>query len=230
MMEIIEISTVFGLILTIFAYMVGEFVRKKIDIDVLSPFLIAVVFIIVVLIVFDIDYEIYNKSASYISYLLTPATICLAVPLYEQLNFLKSNIKAIIIAITAGSVSSMVCVYAMSLLFRLDYNQYITLLPKSITTAIAMGVNEEYGGYVTLTILAIMITGVTGNSLAVLLCKVAKIRHPISKGLAIGTSSHGVGTAKAIEIGEVEGAMSGLAIVVAGIATVTFISFFVAIY
>ncbi|MFI3225806.1 MAG: LrgB family protein [Clostridia bacterium] len=230
MIDILQASSVFGLLLTIVAYKVGEFASRKLKISILSPFLATVLIVIAFLLVFDIDYEVYEKGASYLTYLLTPATICLAISLYEQIELLKNNLKAIVISVTAGAISSMICVYIMSRLFQLDYSTYLTILPKSITTAIALGVAEEYGCQVTIMILAIMVTGVTGNSLAVLICKLAKIKNPISRGLAIGTSSHGVGTAKAIEMGEIEGAMSGLAIVISGIATVAFISFFVMLY
>lgn len=229
-MEILQASTVFGLFLTLFAYKIGDIISKKLKIEIFSPYLVTVLLVIAFLVVFDIDFEIYNQGASYLTYLLTPATICLAIPLYEQISLLKSNIKAIIISVTAGALASMTSIFIMANLFGFTYDQYVTILPKSITTAIALGVADEYGCQASVMILAVMISGITGNSLAVFLCRVAKIKNPVSRGLAIGTSSHGVGTSKAIEIGEVEGAMSGLAIVIAGIATVTFISFFVMLY
>lgn len=229
-MGILEISTVFGLLLTILSYMIGVAIQKKVKIDALSPFLLSILIIIAVLLVLDVDYETYNASASYLVYLLTPTTVCLAIPLYEQMTALKNNYKAILIAVIAGSLSSMGSIYLMARLFSLTTEQYTTLLPKSITTAIAMGVIEEYGGIVSLTIIAIVITGVLGNCFAVIICNVAKIKHPISQGLAIGTASHGSGTAKALQMGEIQGAMSGLAMVIAGIVTVAFASFFVMIY
>ena len=152
--------------------------------------------------------------------LLTPATICLAVPLYEQIELLKKNYKAIIIGIVAGVVTSMTSVLLLVLLFRLDYASYVTLLPKSITTAIGMGVSEELGGYVPITVAVIIVTGVIGNMLAETVCRAFKIYDPVAKGIAIGSSSHAIGTAKAMEMGEVEGAMSSLSIVVSGILTV----------
>ena len=168
----------------------------------------------------------YYSGAQYLSYLLTPATVCLAVPLYEKLEVLKKNWRAILIGIVSGVLTTLLCILAMSLMFGLSHEEYVTLLPKSITTAIGMGVSEELGGYVTLTVAVIIITGVLGNIFAPLICRVFRIREPIAKGIAIGTSSHAVGTAKAMEMGEVEGAMSSLSIAISGLLTVVGASVF----
>ena len=178
----------------------------------------------VVLIIGKVDYESYNAGAKYLSWLLTPATVCLAIPLYEQFELLKSNCAAIILGIASGVVTSLVTVLVLSVVFGLTHEQYVTLLPKSITTAI--GVSEELGGIVTITVAVIVVTGVIGNILAEFICKVFRITDPIAKGVAIGTSAHAVGTAKAIEMGEIEGAMSSLSIAVAGILTVVGASVF----
>ena len=162
----------------------------------------------------------------FLSYLLTPATMCLAVPLYEKLEVLKKNWRAILIGIVSGVLTTLLCILAMSLMFGLSHEEYVTLLPKSITTAIGMGVSEELGGYVTLTVAVIIITGVLGTIFAPLICRVFRIREPIAKGIAIGTSSHAVGTAKAMEMGEVEGAMSSLSIAISGLLTVVGASVF----
>ena len=167
-----------------------------------------------------------NAGAYYISFLLTPATICLAVPLYEQFKLLKKNWKAVVAGIVSGVVSSLVCIFLMALLFRFDHQTYVTFLPKSITTAIGMGVAEELGGYVSLAVVVIVITGVLGNVIADAVLKLFKIEEPIAKGIAIGSSSHAVGTAKAMEIGQIEGAMSSLSIVVCGLLTVIGASLF----
>ena len=172
------------------------------------------------------DYDTYNQSGQYISYLLTPATVCLAVPLYQQMELLKKNLKAVVIGIVSGVLASLVSVLILAKLFRLSHEQYVTLLPKSITTAIGMGVSEELGGIVTITVAVIIITGVLGNMFAEYICKLFRIKSPISRGLAIGTASHAVGTARAMELGEVEGAMSSLAIVVCGLCTVIGASIF----
>ena len=172
------------------------------------------------MLIFRIDYKEYNEGAKYISYLLTPATVCLAVPLYEQLSLLKKNFMAVAVGILSGVLASLVSVLALAKLFDLNHQQYVTLLPKSITTAIGMGVSEELGGLVTITVAVIVITGILGNVIAEFICKVFKIHEPIAKGLALGTASHAIGTAKAMEMGQIEGAMSSLAIAVAGLLTV----------
>ncbi len=174
----------------------------------------------------NIDYEVYNEGAKFLSWLLTPATVCLAIPLYEQWDLLKHNHKAVLLGLTAGVVTSLVTVLVLSLLLGLSHEEYVTMLPKSITTAIGMGVSEELGGYVTITVAVIIVTGVLGNMFGELICKVFKIEEPISKGLAFGSAAHAIGTAKAMEIGEIEGAMSSLAIAVSGILTVILSSVF----
>lgn len=162
----------------------------------------------------------------YLSYLLTPATVCLAIPLYQQIVLLKKNMMAILLGIIAGVLSSLGSVLALSFVFGLEHEYYVTLLPKSITTAIGMGVSEELGGIVTITVAVILITGIFGNVMGETICKLFHIYEPIAVGLAFGTSSHAVGTAKALELGEIEGAMSSLSIAVAGILTVIGASIF----
>ena len=172
------------------------------------------------------DYEIYNEGAKYLSWLLTPATVCLAIPLYEQWELLRKNYKAILIGIVSGVLTSLTTVLVLALIMGLSHEEYVTLLPKSITTAIGMGVSEELGGYVTITVAVIIITGVLGNMFGELICRIFKITEPISKGLALGSAAHAIGTAKAVELGEVEGAMSSLSIAVSGILTVILASIF----
>lgn len=218
-----------GLCLSLLSYMIGMAIKKKLKLGIFNPLLISIIMSITVLIIGKVDYEAYNTSAKYLSYFLTPATVCLAIPLYEQWELLKKNYKAVILGLLAGALTSMTTVFVLSKLCGLDHAEYVTLLPKSITTAIGMGVSEELGGYVTITVAVIVITGVLGNMFGEAACKIMKITEPISKGLAIGASSHAIGTSKAMEIGEVEGAMSGLAIAVSGIITVIFVSFFAAL-
>lgn len=176
------------------------------------------------------DYESYENSAQYLSYLLTPATVCLAVPLYQQMTLLKKNLAAVACGILAGVLASLGSVLLLAFLFGLEHDVYVTLLPKSITTAIGMGVSEELGGLVTITVAVIIVTGVIGNVIGEAVCKLFRIYEPIAKGLALGTSSHAIGTAKALEMGEVEGAMSSLAIAVAGLLTVIGASVFAGFY
>ena len=215
-----------GVVLSLVAYLLGTALKKKLKLGIFNPLLISIVIAIIVLLIGKIDYDIYNEGAKYLSWLLTPATVCLAIPLYEQWELLKQNYKAVLCGLLAGTVTSLTTVFILSKLFSLSHEEYVTLLPKSITTAIGMGVSEELGGYVTITVAVIIITGVLGNIFGELICKLFKITEPISKGLAFGASSHAIGTAKALEIGEVEGAMSGLAIAVSGILTVALSSVF----
>ena len=220
MNEILSESVYFGFVATLGAYLLGSWLRKKTGIAVLNPLLTASLLIIAVLLAGRIDYEVYNEGAQYVSYLLTPATVCLAIPLYRQLRLLRENLAAVAGGIAAGVAASAASIFVLSMLFGLSHEHYVTLLPKSITTAIGMGVSEEAGGVVTLTVVSIIITGILGNVAAEFLFRVFKIQSPIARGLSLGTSAHAIGTAKALELGEVEGAMSSLAIAVAGLLTV----------
>ncbi len=226
MQNLLTDSVFFGVTLSIVAYLIGDLIKKKTGLGIFNPLLISIAICIAVLAVSGVDYDTYNASAHYLSWFLTPATVCLAVPLYEQLELLKKNWQAMLLGIGTGVLTSVVTVLVLAKLLGLNHQEYVTLLPKSITTAIGMGVSEELGGYVTITVAVIIITGVLGNILAELICKVFKIEHPIAKGLAIGSASHAIGTAKAMEMGEVEGAISSLAIAVAGVLTVVVASVF----
>lgn len=226
MKEIILNSAYFGIALSIFIYFLSLKIRSKTKLEFLNPLLISIILIIIFLLSLKIDYETYNSSAKYLSYLLTPATVCLAIPLYKQINLLKKNTKAVIIGISVGVITSLGSIFLMSYLLGLTHAQFVSLLPKSVTTAIGVGISEELGGIPSITIAAIVLTGNLGNLLAVWICKLFKIKEPIAVGLAIGTSSHALGTTKALEIGEVEGAMSSLSIAVAGLLTVIFASVF----
>lgn len=222
----IESSLYFGAVLSVIAYFIGVVINKKTKLSFLNPLLIGIILVIVVLAIFDIDYQIYNNTAKYISYLLTPATVSLAIPLYNQVQLLKSHFKAIICGVLAGVMSSLSSVLAFAWIFQFTHEEYVTFLPKSITTAIGMGVVEELGGYVSITVAAIIITGIIGNICAEWILKLFHIHHPIAKGIAIGSASHAIGTTKAMQIGEIEGAMSSLAIVVSGLITVVAASIF----
>ena len=159
-------SAFFGVVISLLAYELGMLLKKKFGLPIFNPLLISIAVVIVFLAVFDINYQNYNDGAKYLSYLLTPATVCLAIPLYEQMEALKKNIKAILAGILSGVLTSLTVVLALALIFNLNHKMYVTLLPKSITTAIGMGVSEELGGAVTITVAVIIITGVLGNMLA----------------------------------------------------------------
>ncbi|WP_286152315.1 LrgB family protein [Sporofaciens musculi] len=226
MKEFLVDSLFFGAVLSLAAYEAGLLLKRRFKLAVFNPLLIATVAVMAVLTLLKIEYRHYNESAKYISYLLTPATVCLAVPLYQQMELLKKNLKAVIGGITAGVLSSLLSIFLLARLFSLNHEQYVTLLPKSITTAIGMGISEELGGIQTITVAVIIITGIFGNVTAEIICKIFRIHNPVAKGLAIGTASHAIGTAKAMEMGEIEGAMSSLAIAVAGLLTVMGASIF----
>lgn len=226
MRNLLAESTFFGVLISIIGYEIGLFLRRKFKLAIFNPLLISIIFVIIVLLAFHVKYNSYNSGAKYLSYLLTPATICLAVPLYEQMELLKNNLKAILTGIISGVAASLGSILLFSLLFHFSHREYATLLPKSITTAIGMGVSEELGGIVTITVTVIIVTGVLGNIIAEKVCKIFRIKDPIAKGVAIGTAAHAIGTAKAMEMGEVEGAMSSLAIAVAGLITVVGASVF----
>lgn len=220
MKEILMSSEHFGFVLSIFIFLLAIQIKLWLGWDFLNPLLLSTIMIVGILLLSDIPYEEYKQGAGLLNYFLTPATVCLAIPLYKQWNLLKNNFKAVILGILAGTLSSIVSILLLGLAFHLPNEHISTLLPKSITTAIGMGISEEMGGYVTLTVAAIVLTGILGSILSDLVFRIFPIHHPIAKGLALGTSAHAIGTAKALEMGEVEGAMSSLAIVVAGILTV----------
>lgn len=226
MNDVLLNSLFFGVMISFVTYEIGLLLKQKCRLAIMNPLLFSIIVILLILLACDIDYDTYNEGAKYLSYLLTPATVCLAVPLYEQITLLKKHMKAIMAGILSGALTSAVCVFVLSLLFGLSHQEYVTLLPKSITTAIGMGVSEELGGIVTITVAVIIITGVLGNIMAEFVCKLFRIEESVAKGIAIGSSAHAVGTAKAMEMGEVEGAMSSLSIAVSGVITVFLASIF----
>ena len=226
MNEFFQNSLFFGAAISLLAYEAALLLKKKFRLAILNPLIISVIAVIAINLILHVDYETYQASGQYLSYLLTPATVCLAVPLYEQLALLKENWKAVACGILSGVLASMGGVLVLSKIFGLSHEQYVTLLPKSITTAIGMGISEELGGIVTITVAVIIITGILGNVIADFIFKVFRIQEPVAKGLALGNSAHAIGTAKAMELGAVEGAMSSLAIAVAGLLTVITASVF----
>ena len=230
MSNFLENSVFFGVFISIITYEIGVLIKKKLKLAIFNPLLISIALIIVFLLAFHIKYNVYESGAQCLSYFLTPATVALAVPLYEQIEPLKKNWKAIVAGILSGALTSALCVLAVALVFQLDHKQYVTLLPKSITTAIGMGLSEELGGIVTITVAVIVVTGVIGNMFAESICKLFHITDPVAKGIGIGSASHAMGTAKAMEMGEIEGAMSSLSIAVSGLLTVVVSIIFAQIY
>jgi predicted murein hydrolase (TIGR00659 family) len=220
MKEVIANSVYFGAALCLLSYIAGISIKKKLKLAILNPLLVSIVIVIAVLLIFNIDYESFNNGGKYVSYFLTPATVCLAIPLYQQLELLNKNFKAIMAGIIAGVLMSLFSIMVMSLLFKLNHEQYVTILPKSITTAIGIAVSAELGGIKTITVAAIVMTGILGNVIGESVCRLFKITDPIAVGLSFGTSSHAIGTSRALELGEVQGAMSSLSIAISGLLTV----------
>ena len=226
MQDFLNNSVCYGVVLSLAAYWAGLWIKNKFKLAIFNPLLIAIIIVVAVLKLTGIKYSVYNEGAKYISYLLTPATVCLSIPLYRQVAILKKNWKAIMAGVAAGVLSSMGSVLLMAMLFGITHEQYVTLLPKSITTAIGMGVSEELGGITSITVAVIIITGVIGNIIAVPVCRLFHITEPVAKGIGLGSSAHAIGTVKAFEMGEMEGAMSSLSIAVSGLVTVVGASFF----
>lgn len=224
--DFIAESVYMGVMLTLGTYCIGIWLKKVTGWNQMNPLLVSILLSIGFLYATGTSYENYSNGAYIISYMLTPATVCLAVPLYEQIEHLKQNYHAITLGITTGVLASMISILGMVLLLEMDHQAYVTLLPKSITTSIGMVVSEELGGNVPVTILVIVITGITGNIFADKFLRLINIKEPIAKGIAIGSASHVIGTAKAMEMGQTEGAMSSLAIVTSGIFTVITASLF----
>ncbi len=230
MLDFLTEATFFGAAASIAFYELGLLIKKKCKLAIFNPLLISIVFTVLLLVCCQIDYDKYYEGAKYISYFLTPATVCLAIPLYEQFELLKKNVKAIMAGILAGVISSVLTVLVVSIMFGFTHEEYVTFLPKSITTAIGMGVSEQLGGYVSITVAVIIMTGVFGNVIGESVCRIFKITEPIAKGVALGSASHAIGTARAMEMGEVEGAMSSLSIAVSGLITVVVAAVFSMLY
>lgn len=210
----------FGAVLTVLFFLLGSFLKKRLHSSLLNPILFSSVVLIILLMVTGLPYEDYHHSASIISWFLTPATVSLAVPLYDRITVLKNNWKAVAVGILTGVLTTVVCVWIICLLFGTSHEFYVSMLPKGITAALGKPLCEEFGGVVAITLTAIMITGILGNVSCVRLLALFRIDEPVARGLAIGTCSHAIGTTKALEIGPTEGAASSLAIVLAGILTV----------
>ncbi|HPT75205.1 MAG TPA: LrgB family protein [Defluviitaleaceae bacterium] len=215
-------SPFFGISICILTYQIGRYLNRKLKSPLANPMLIAMILIIAFLKIFNISYDQFNQGGQFISLFLAPATACLGVSVYKQLDVLKKNILPILLGCTVGSLTSIVSVYCLCKLFKLDEKFMISLIPKSVTTPIDISITEQHGGMVPITVLAILVTGLIGAIFAPLMIRIFRVKNPVAAGIAIGTSSHALGTSKAVEIGEIEGAMSSLAIGIAGLVTVFF--------
>lgn len=227
MKDFFTTSVFFCVFITVGSYLLGCFLKKKFHFKILNGMIISIAIMIPAVIFLPMDLVDYQANTKVLNFFLTPATICLAIPLYEQFEKLKSNWKAILGGIIAGVLANLVSVFGFCLLLKIGHTEYVSLLPKCVTTAIGLSLSSELEGVPAITMAAIVITGNLGNIFAEHLCKLFRIKNEVARGVAIGTSSHVLGTAKAMEIGEVEGAMSSLSIAVAGLLTVVGSTFFV---
>lgn len=213
-------SPVFGVLISIIAYLIGCFIKDKLKFAVFNPLLIAIAILIAVLSGFKIEYSDYSKGGQIISFFLAPATVALALPLYKKFSLFKKNALPILVGIICGACSGIISVVGLSKLFHLSDELTMSLIPKSITTPIGMALSEQLGGLPSITVVAIIVTGILGSIIGPFLDKILKINDKVAMGIAMGNASHAVGTARAMEIGETEGAMSSLTIAIAGIITV----------
>lgn len=219
MAEFLQSVSLFPLLLTLGTYQIGVWCQKKTKSTLCNPLLIATVLSIAVLLLADFDLQVYQSGSSWITWLLTPATVSLAVPLYEQLKILKDDLGAILLGVAAGTLTSMGFVGAACVCLHADTVITVSLLPKSITTAIGLILSESAGGIPALTSAAIVITGILGNLTGTFLCKLLKITNPIAQGVGFGTASHVIGTSRATELDPLTGAVSSLSLTLAGILT-----------
>lgn len=215
----------FGISLTILSFMIGQKIQKKTGLLICNPLIIAVVIIVGILLILKIPYEAYQQGGSIINMFLAPATACLAVSIYNKIQILKENWLPILVGCACGSLTSMSSVYVMCKLFHLDDAITAAMIPKSVTTPIAVSVAESLGGVSSITVVVVIFTGILGSIFAPTLIKLFRVNDPMTAGLSIGACSHAIGTSKALQLGETEGAMSGLAIGICGIFTVIFAMF-----
>ena len=225
MYEFLTSSSYFAVALSLVCYVFADMLQKKVRSPLLNPLIVSSAVIIVILLVLDIPNDVYQQGCQVLNYLLTPATICYSISFYEQFQSLKRHLSAIIIGVLAGAVCSLGSIYILCTFFGLDRVILISLLPKSITTAIGVALSSEIGGIAAITTAAICITGNLGNMMGPALCKLFRLDEPIAQGVAFGTSSHVIGTAKAIEMSQLSGAVSSLSLTIAGLVTTLLLSF-----
>ena len=218
MTEFFEIG-VFPIVLTLVCFRIGQWCQKKGKLPLFNPTLIAMILVVIFLLVPGMDIGTYQDGAAKLSWLMTPATISLAIPMYEQFQVLRKNLKAIVIGVAAGAVSCTVMLLLCGLLLKFDRSIIISLMPKSVTTAIGVPLSELFGGMGGVTTAAIIVTGIVGNMMGVTFSKWFRITDPVAQGVAFGTSAHVIGTAKASELNELTGAVSSLSLVAAGLLT-----------
>lgn len=220
-------KAVIMLILTVAPYFFFVYIKKKLKWSFVNPLLFAIAVDMAVLLSFNIDTKTYQSGAKYVTMLLTPATIALAFPLYEELKTIEKDIVPIALSIIFGVFSSLLTVFVIYKIFLLEKVHFITLMPKSITTAIGIDVSRSMGGIVSITVFTIIFTGIFGAMVSDAVFKLMKIKSDIAKGVALGSASHAIGTAKANNMNELCGAASSMSLVISGILSVIILPFFV---
>lgn len=225
MTDLISASTYFYTALTVVIFALASAIQKKTKLVAFNPIMVSALAIIGLLKGMDVSSQVYQEGCRVLSYLLTPATICLAISFYEQIGKMKKQLLPIFAGVLAGVICSAGSVYFLSKLFALPDTILFSLMPKSVTAAIGVPISEEIGGIAALTTAAITITGIIGNIMAPLFCKWFRLKDPVAQGVAIGTSSHVIATARAFEMGELIGAVSSFSLTVAGLVTSFLLSF-----
>ena len=220
MKELLFDNAFFGIFISLIAFKIGKDIFNKFKWPILNPIFVALILIFIFMEVFNIPTSYYNKGGDILGFFIAPATVCLAIPLYKELGTLKKHYKVILAGALIGSVTAILSVILLGKLLGIEDIILLSFVPKSITTPIGIEVSKLLGGIPAITVFAIMVTGIAGNIFAPFMLKLFRIENAVAKGLGIGISSHAVGTSKAIEMGEVEGAMSALSIVIAGIITI----------
>ncbi|MCT1796316.1 LrgB family protein [Helcococcus kunzii] len=226
MIDSIVKSPVFGIVITLVMYIISLWINKKTKIAALNPLLVSTIFVIIFLLITKINYEDYNIGGQYITFLIAPSTVALVVNLYKNIDLLKKNLIPIFVGIFAGVITSVLSVFALSKLLGINKEMLSSLIPKSLTTAIGVAISQEFGGIEVITVFAIIITGIVGAVISPFVFKIFNIKTRVAKGIGLGTAAHAIGTSKAIEMGEVEGGMSGLSIALAGFISVILIPLF----
>ena len=215
-------TEIFGVILTILFFNIGIYIQKKTNKPIFNPLLIAILGIILFLSITKIPYESYKLGGDRINFFLGPVTIVLAVPLYKQFDLFKKYLLEILIGISCGVVVSFISIKLIGHFTNADVDIINSLIPKSITTPMGISLTKTLNGVEAITVVSIILTGILGAIISPIVFKIGKINNPVAKGIALGTSAHALGTTKALEMGEVEGAMSGLSIGISGIITVSY--------
>lgn len=225
MPEFFSNSSFFYVALTLVAFAFANTCQRRLKLPIFNPILLSAIFVGATLNILNIPNSAYQAGCQVLSFLLTPATLCLAISFYEQFQKLKHHIWAIFAGVLVGTVCSIGCIWLMSKALGLPHDLGLSLIPKSVTTAIGVALSEEIGGIAAITTASIAITGIFGNIVGPLMCKLFRLKDEVAQGVAFGTSAHVIGTARAAEMSRLAGAVSSLSLTIAGIVTTVLLSF-----